>query len=542
MKTFKGRLRRRGWLILFLSLCLVWCFWHPLNREALFRVLPETCWVTSYHQNLADEWDGLMKNERFRASLRALEIEGLEENVCAPLTGQILNWVAGKETVFGIPTPCDALLSEKPTIVGATTLGWKTPIFEALRLIRWVPGLGRLRVSRHGARYTRIESLEDEGHEIHYYLSLEIQDGLLLAVLSLDEDAAAALKWKLIERDFNQPLAMAFGTSTPWEEVEQSCNTPANVFWARSPKICEGEPIQAGIQSLQGSTSIRTWLRGPMPPALASQISTRPLPHHLKAREGEIPKHGVPFAMLFTTEASSADSSARSSVPPIAKGWGFFYVTGAPFEGRLLGLSMPALHLWLPAQKQFDYAAWYATAQTQWKQAIPDLRLKLKTLETTERGMTQLFFPSQLEFLGSVKADDMAYWKVEADQGQMRLGTHWGSYQRHRSYRPKTPLDDTDFLMFRMRYLIPQEEKKAFCVGYLKTEPLAREIRHLAAILKMGSAFMGGAIGRDVLEGAQWTECISRGLVPLDVIDFACSSPTPSQLQVDIEFGGYVGL
>ena len=505
--------RQRTWLKVFVLLCVVWVFWYPKRMDALFMAIPAGSTVATYHNGAASEWKGLVNSPQIIGVLDGFNVRAARELKDNIGVHQAIFWLTGRHTVLGfVPGPHASSVDDitDAYLAGASYVGWKAKFMELLWRMKWVPGLGRLRVTASGTRYLTFKIDGATGDVL--FMGLDIVDGILLASLSYNPDDVRVLVDRLYRFGPSDAPARVFGDERPWVSLSDAKHT----IWVndnRLPSMCGDLVIE--VSSLRKPT-IDLFARIPTPvPELAAM---RPLSEFLAS---SIPGADLPASAsvaLFAGDARLAAVAEASLPVPVGDGVLAGSLTAKPFEGRLLGLAYPGLVLALPWSPDVAFGAW-ATERSETLRAQRGSAAIRSTYRAGDGVSTLYVFPSSLEVFGRIPTRDMAF--AEQRGGMLRVGAYYDSYARQRAELAAGT--DRGGSVADVIAAWQRAYPDAFSVFRADMPAVAKEFEHLGAIAKLALPFLGTREGSElVMRLVQIVEGL-RAFAPLGQVEVAVS-------------------
>ena len=200
--------------------------------------------------------------------------------------------------------------------------------------------------------------------------------------------------------------------------------------------------------------------------------------------------------------------------PPAGEGLGLIYVSGKPYEGRLMGLAYPALNAALPWSAEEDFGAW-SSAWAEEVKALAGEGARLTTKQVQESGHALLYLSSALlDVFGASEVGDMAF--MEVDHGLLRAGSHYGSYEKQRADFARTQGERS---LADQVAAWQRADPDTFAALRLNVPTAAVEFGHLAGVAKLGLSLGGGSDAKQTLEQIKVIGTVLRGLSPLGTIE-----------------------
>ena len=311
---------------------------HP---ELPYCAMPDSATVASDHLNVRGRWRDFVLLPAVSNALTAVDFDVMEFRnepgwrILIPLT-------TGRNTVLALTPEYGA--DSEPVLWGASFAGWRRLVLRFLLVTRWIPGLGRLQVAPGGSKYLQLGS---KRHPSEWKVGFAMRDNVLLAALSTDGDAVLELERRLAEK--TQPPAV-FGGAKPWEDAGAMLHR----FWIGGP-LFEGivnAPIHAWISEMSTDTlsiGART-----SRPALVDKYLDKD--DRLTGENAKATALGADSAFLLALLPRRATTEyLREILHPVSPVGALereedavAYLTGAPYNGSLFGVQIPALTLLCP--------------------------------------------------------------------------------------------------------------------------------------------------------------------------------------------------
>ncbi len=483
VRPFSRRVRRlfRG----FAALCLLWVLYFPARLDRLFRAMPTGMALGSYHRGLTREWRHLAEHPQLIPLLERAGVSRADRWSDDEGIFWTLFWLTGRHTVIGLHArPGDAV--EDLRLCGASYVGWKARPLEFLWRIRWVPGLGRLDVTDAGTRYLtfrRSKSMRSLG----LVLSLDIVEGVLVAVLSADPDAARELAARVRH---DAPVDAIF---RPQEEPWRNLPNAPHRLWvpARTtgwldrrigPWVLDVESLARPSLQIEGLGS--PWIELPGP---VSSWGFGP-----DARPAGPPAvEAAPFAAVMASQAlvrglwpsswTAVDWDASRGVP-------WLTIDGSPYGGSLTGLAVPAANLRLPwrGDSPDTAAAWIDAVQGQ---ALGP-SWTARPAPAPSGSSRWLFGPAASGAL--LRLSDMESPFAEAGEGWVVLGSNLGSHVRQNAALA------AEARPFTQAVVEAAADPDALAWVWIDCERVEAEMRHLAAVAQLAAMVSGGSVDREL--------------------------------------------
>ena len=331
--------RRRAISLAALLAFAAYFSWRPCKPDLLFRAIPDDAFVATHHRNVSSEWHALARHPMILNALKTAGVEDAEE--LADETGfqQTLFWLTGPRTVLGLSTldgsgPLSLLDAadedealSRLRLSGASYVGWKRRPMEWLRLICYVPGLGRLHRTESGTRYLKFKHGKLT-KRLGMVLSLDMVDGNLLAVLSTDPDAVTGLVARVRS---DSGLAHVF-PDEPWQCPDRAMR---NTVYARPLDDSPALRIDLPTFREKSSLSLRATLPGDgIPAPISAPPALGPLPDG--AELARVALSGDLLTNLLPDLRDSAPGAPPSS-------GALLVLYGDPHGSTLCGFSVPGL-------------------------------------------------------------------------------------------------------------------------------------------------------------------------------------------------------
>ncbi len=311
---------------------------HP---DVPYRVMPDSATIASDHLDLRGRWREVVMYPAVSNALAAADVDAAEFRgepgwrILIPLT-------TGRNTVLALtPSHGD---DAQPVLWGASFAGWRRLVLHFLLATRWIPGLGRLEVAPGGSKYLQLGS---KRHPSDWKVGFAMRDNVLLAALSTDGDAVRELEARA---DSKSPVAPVFGAGAPW----LTAGTKLHRFWFGGQWLSAafGEPVEAWISALSPD-SLSIGGHAPTPKWLAEYIpeDSRITGANSKAATLAADSAFLRIHLPRRAAARYLGEILRPIPPPSAmepEEDAVAYLTGAPYNGSLFGVRIPALTLLCP--------------------------------------------------------------------------------------------------------------------------------------------------------------------------------------------------
>ena len=453
---------------LFVTAAAALFFRYPKDTQMLFLALPEETAVAIRAHNLAYEYKAFAHNPVVtgmleRAGMDARDIGNFKKNAGAGVFWTLFG-LTGKDSVVGY-VPTGNAGGNMPYLAGASYTGFRARFIELLWRLKWVPGLGDLGVSEHGTRYLEFDTAP--GFEHFRYLGLDIRKGILYATYSSDPDDVLKLIARAGAKSQNMPVAFLHD-SPPWKSELAGTHK----IWL-SPGAVGDEirkllpfdparvpPLRAHVGSFK-SEALGIGIGGIANAEIFAGAKT-----FGEMRGIESPCADVAGAAGGAFKIAG-DASLLSPVLPLlgigadAAREGIFaaYVSGKPYEGRIMQIAVPALSGGIRC----------ADAQS-----AAQLQAAFKFA----------FDTASLMSLGTFKP------VVSRDAETLVLGTDKNSLQKQRENAAQNALPSLGSIIDSWRSAHPAT------VLFAETdlETLGAEVRKLGAVAKLAEKTMGKSV------------------------------------------------
>lgn len=470
--------RRAAWA--FGTACVLWLSYYPLRMDRLYRAIPESTILASYHRGLAGEWKHLARRDDLTAMLLAAGVEDAPDWRDDAGIYQTLFWLTGRHTVFGLEAGPD-LEPSRIALHGASYVGWKARPMELLWRIRWIPGLGRLDVTPSGTRYLVFRRSRTM-RKLGLVLSLDIYEGVLLGVLSSDPDAVRELAFR-IRHDADAPEV--FGDpGEPWKTPPATPHRFWVPRWTTAWAAPGLGPWAMDVASFAGPT-LRIDACGL--PDFAAELAQGGRFGEAAEVAGPALAADAPFAALAFPGAwlKRLPETGLPLWPEggFAPGVASLMVCGKPYEGRLLGLAVPSVTLRMPWMAGTDAEAWsrqWTDRLSQWGKLGPVL---LRPCRGPEGRNVLLLDAAKASVLARAADEDCVF--LEAADGALVLGSHLGSHARQ-GPDPAAP---------ERRFTLADEAVRSrpevSAWAWVDLPRAYAEFRQLAAIVRLGTRLSG---------------------------------------------------
>ena len=318
---------------------------HSTEHPALpYCAMPESAIVASDHYDVRGRWRDFVLLPAVSNALTAVDFDVMEFRnepgwrILIPLT-------TGPNTVLALTPEYGA--DNEPVLWGASFAGWRRLVLRFLLVTRWIPGLGRLEVAPGGSKYLQLGS---KRHPSDWKVGFAMRDNVLLAALSTDGDAVRELE-KRLEEKASSPAV--FGGAKPWEDVGSKLHR----FWIDGNALGAfgqtlGAPIHAWISELSAN-NMSVGARIPRSGWFGKYLAEgdRLTGDNAKAFAlgadsafllALLPRHTAAEYLRELFYPVSPVAPLESEEDTVA------YLTGAPFNGSLFGVRIPALTILCP--------------------------------------------------------------------------------------------------------------------------------------------------------------------------------------------------
>jgi hypothetical protein len=473
-------------LRLFAAGCVLWVLHYPLRMDRLYRAIPGDAVVGSYHRGLAREWQKLASHGALTRLLTDLGVEDAAEWRDDEGIFQTLYWLTGRHTVFGLRfEPGDTLADV--SIYGASYVGWKARPMEFLKLIRWIPGLGRLQVTEAGSHYLTFPRSKTM-RQLGLVLSLDLFEGVLVGVLSSDPDAVRELAVR-IRHDY-EPNSLFEREGEPWREP---CPVNHRLWVSERATGWLDEDIgdwRVDVTSLE-QERLSVMALG-QPHTVEPWSETWAFGADTRACGVAVPEN-APFAALAVARPllDRLWPAETPSLPVGGVGQPWAYLAGTPYEGRLLGLALPALSVRLPWDSAVPADAWARRVVDRLSQS-GELGPVVLRSRVEAGGRRQLLLDAaKMNALGRPADEDCIF--LEAADGALVLGSNLGSHLRQ---SPNAATEGQGASFVRADEAI-QALPDAAAWFWVDLPRAFQELRHAIAIYRLAARLSGSGAGSD---------------------------------------------
>lgn len=344
-------------LALFAALSLWWVLYQPRRDDLLFSLMPDHSLAVSAHWSLADRWQEDLSHplvEALAVSLDAGNPASLAEDAG---TRALVRWLSGPLTVASWTGAGGNWDHRRDSIHAASWVGGpRAAVFRLLLALRWVPGLGRARVTPEGTRYFILPAADPSSGagEVLRALSLRVYRGMVLASWSPMPEAVEKLHRRLVYRA-QVPRVTGGAIAGLLRDREEF----AHAVWFDPVRLGLNLPGPLGVYlSHLSSERISLDLVGLLPGSLGQ-------PQDLAdGYPPPAPGFPPPDAPVLSVVASSVTAGLALDrfLPGIlpgplpANGRVMAWLTGPPYEGRILGIRSPALFVAAPVGPPNDFS------------------------------------------------------------------------------------------------------------------------------------------------------------------------------------------
>ena len=314
---------------------------HP---DLPYRAVPESAIVVSDHHDVRGRWRDFVLLPAVSNALTAVDFDVMEFRnepgwrILIPLT-------TGRNTVLALTPEYGA--DREPVLWGASFAGWRRLVLRFLLVTRWIPGLGRLQVAPGGSKYLQLGS---KRHPSDWKVGFAMRDNVLLAALSTDGDAVRELEKCLEEK---APPPAILGGEKPWEDAGSKLHR----FWIGGEAIgtlgkALGAPMHVWISALS-EHDISAGARIPRSSWIDKYLAEG---DRLTGNNTKASALGADSAFLLALlPRRAAAEYLRELLYPVSpvgplkpEEDAVAYLTGAPFNGSLFGVRIPALTILCP--------------------------------------------------------------------------------------------------------------------------------------------------------------------------------------------------
>ncbi len=520
--------------VLFVILCIAWILYWPYRPELLYRALPEQSVLAMDHVRLAEAWSRDLTNAVVRGvaqSWGAPDPGRLGENRVAR---NIVRLFTGDLSVTGLAQFTARVYT--PAIFGASWVGGpRAALYRLLLRVRWVPGLGRLGVSEYGTRYWRPPDDRDWPGAV---VSFEIFQGVLLAAWSQDQDAVRGMSWRL---DHGASLAGVFGAEEPWRD------SPG--IYPHRAWIGESLTDRTAMAGIGGIALTLVALDGGGA-TLRARTDRLPGGYRLEALPdprlpGFVPDDAPALialgpieklAVLLGRLIPASDIGSRLLEAPGGGEPAWFWLTGAPYEGRLLGVRTPALFVAVPAGTEPDRESVGV--------ALDEINAIWRMGLTHRPGAhgEEILIDSSLLGLGDLWRRDDQCGMVAFHAGWRVAGTSVHGWRRQlRSGRTPSIRDHADW---RSWMESAGADGNAIAAVWVNPGRLAQELRNAIAVYRLISRFVNiGHDASDILEYAVVTVAALEGMSAFGpLVARVFTEPGAEGPAVELRLGAHLNL
>ncbi len=462
-------------IILLLLLCYI-----PMREDKSFsyRVVPQNALVASYHANAANAWAGYNHN---KVASELFKQTGLDHGII----NIVLKLTTGENTVIAY-TPALGENSE-PALVGASWCGIRKPIQQLLLALRWIPGCPRLQVTDKGVKYLQLGT---ERNPSPLRASFLVYNDTLVACLSEDPDSILALKEQATEKSKATPPVF-FNDTEPWNKAFN--NVPHN-FWV----IFDGtQPPSADNNAfLTLSTPTQDELQLTAKICNSNKIIENVLPKTIDTNLKGLSAQGSSLAMDDATailmlpaqqvrnflcsglniDATPSKSSDREDA--------VVYITGQPYEGRVLNIAIPAVTAIIPN---------LSITPQQFSTAVHSLSIgSIRQNTSTDKGELILidWLASLTSFVKLANPECISFEHTTLNN--LIACSSYGSIAKQQESQPEpNPVWKTF-----MNQQLKNSNGQAKGFAWIHTQKLIEELRGVFAVYRMANMFGGIKLDR----------------------------------------------
>lgn len=511
MKFFPSRavravvsIKQRTWLKVFVLACVVWFFWYPKRMDSLYMAIPAGATIATYHDGLASEWKGLVKNETLLAVLKGFGVEDADELKKNSGIYQTMYWLTGRHTVVGFVPKSFQKMIPDGSLAGASYVGWKAKIMELLWRIKWVPGLGKLQTTQNGTRYLVLEVSDEFGGFL--VLGLDIVDGVLIATLSKDPEDVCVLADRLHRFGPKDSAAMAFNGEKPWKTKTHA----KHVMWIADSHLLNGTaPVKVEVSSLRNPT-LKIVAKGRVESEWLNGVKSFGALKEFAVPCADVPDEAA--AVLVAVDAALMPEGDQHNTPPAGDGLLVGYFSGKPYQGRLVGFAYPAANLAMPGTEADAFGEWAYELSDRLKRDFKDAGIKT-TYKADKTGGTLFVFSSLLELMGRASQNDMAF--AEFREGTLRVGTHYASYEKQRETQRTGTVPSIADTVAAWQRAYPA----AGAALRINLPVAAEEFAHLGAIAKLGMSLSGDINSVQIMAQIKRISDTLNALSPLGIVE-----------------------
>lgn len=331
---WKTRVLPGGLLFLFAALAAWRICSPPTLPDGMFRCLPQNARAAVAVRDPRKNLDRLLQHPLADALCAGEGADRAAWRTLDPAMLGLIGELCGDRAVAAWAPAADG--RSDPFWSAATAPGgWRSVFVRFLLWIRYLPGLGRLHPAGDGVGVVRLPGPPLAGEP----LALAMRDGVLMAALGTGAETVMQLRRRLVFADRPPPV---FAGDAPWEES----GTETLSVWV------SGRALPGSLRA-----RIDAWDEAEDALRLRVRLDGLELPPMTNAWTGGVERlvEPLPFegsaALLAVSGAVAARLAEAGLVLPGALGgaeapdWMAAHVSVRPYEGRLLGISMPALSL-----------------------------------------------------------------------------------------------------------------------------------------------------------------------------------------------------
>jgi hypothetical protein len=452
-------------------------FAHSTEHPDLpYRAMPDSAIVASDHYDVRGRWRDFVLLPAVSNALTAVDFDVMEFRnepgwrILIPLT-------TGRNTVLALTPEYGA--DKQPVLWGASFAGWRRLVLRFLLVTRWIPGLGRLQVAPGGSKYLQLGS---KRHPSEWKVGFAMRDNVLLAALSTDGDAVRELEKRLEEKA--PPPAVLKGAK-PWEDAGSKLHR----FWIGGDALGAfektiGAPMHAWISELSAD-NMSVGARVPRSGWIEKYLAEGDRLTGDNAKAFALGADSA-FLLALLPRHTAAEYLRELFYPvsPVAplepEEDAVAYLTGAPFNGSLFGVRIPALTILCPglrlARENVVSGVRRLFGTSKYPAVLENIDQKSRVLVPIRWQKGNAIFKTYPQENGVVELNRVSHGFTFCS-AQM-------SYDAQQKASPETKAPWREWLAERLK---TQSNGKPVGFLWIDVTPIADEVRQILALTKIAS-------------------------------------------------------
>lgn len=509
MTPLNSRQRPLFWILLtvFTAIGVWWVFHVPYRPERVFAAIPGNASVVSVHQNLAAEWDNVLKNPMVLRAAQAAGVQqkDLDDITANPVIRKWVNLLVSDQTALAYVPSLGA--RQKPALVCASWIGGQS---RRLRWqMAWIKSRDLIPVKVNDGRLTIWLNRTKFG-KTNLRLSLALTEGMVLACISEDPggvqtllEAAENYPGRLTVASSGKPgqaRSLVNGSPRHWGWIDTRRDLLAyqlNLEPERLTLDLIGKPAMAPVPPLAATAGLKTatTLAGRTSDliALLPMGWVQPLMETesnylwLNALRPLFDTHGATSNALAFVALLDQDHNGRLRGP-----------MGATLRGFIKGVKTPTLLVGLQVGSQ-------EAADIRIKQVINtlnsqyNLSLALHQINTEEGTGITLIEETRKSFYGSFEPDERIAYAMSGDW--LILASNAAVLRRVMAPSPEG-----------VPAWGPLSSPGPCALGWVNLASIAPTVKNAAGVMKLATLFSSSAQAATIRESLNqagiWTDVL----------------------------------